>query len=259
MIQTLQSNAFENIIFQNQKILSLQSPLAQDVSIVFFTGSNCRHCVTMREVIDRVMPRYMGKMHFFTINLSENKVVVSKSQGTVYVADNSDASIPHVPMVVFYRKMIPIMRFQGDYNETEFVQFLTKATNITLDYTETSTAAAPIATPIYQQAPVTSTPATTYHAPAPYQQPAPVYQPQSQSAAYYPPPSHFPVQPQSPYQQSYYNTPHYRPPMPEQRLPRQNFEIADARSGGVFQSVENCSGKKFCYLTLSSAYSTRSN
>jgi hypothetical protein len=254
MIQTLQSNAFENVIFQNLKILSLQSPLAQDASIVFFTGSNCRHCVTMREVIDRVMPRYMGKMQFFTINLSENKVVVTKSQGTVYAADGSDASIPHVPMVVFYRKMVPIMRFQGEYNEAEFVQFLTKAANI--EYMAESAAPPP---PVYQPAaaPPQSNPAAyqTYA-----QQNPQTYAQQPQQQTYYPPPSHFPAQPQSPYQQSYYNTPHYRPPMPEQRLPRQqNFEIADARSGGVFQSVENCSGKKFCYLTLSSAYSSRSN
>lgn len=257
MIQTLQSNAFENVIFQNLKILSLQSPLAQDASIVFFTGSNCRHCVTMREVIDRVMPRYMGKMQFFTINLSENKVVVTKSQGTVYAADGSDASIPHVPMVVFYRKMVPIMRFQGEYNEAEFVQFLTKAANI--EYMAESAAPPPT---VYQPAAAAAPPQSN---PAAYQtyaqqNPQTYAQQQQQQQTYYPPPSHFPAQPQSPYQQSYYNTPHYRPPMPEQRLPRQqNFEIADARSGGVFQSVENCSGKKFCYLTLSSAYSSRSN
>jgi len=258
MIQTLQSSAFENIIFQNHKILALQPPFAHDASIVFFTGQNCEFCVTMRKVIDRVMPSYMGKMQFFTINLSENKEVIFKSQGTIYASDSSDASIPHVPMVVFYRNMIPVMRFQGDYNEAEFVQFLTKAASVSI--TET-------ASPAYSKAtthPAPSLHQTPHPVPISYQTPSPQqtsYQPpqtqyQSQ-AAYYPPPSHFPTQPQSPYQQSYYNTPHYRPPMPEQRLPRQNFEITDANRGGVFQSVENCSGKKFCYLTLSSAYKNK--
>ena len=146
------------------------------------------------------------------------------------------------------------MRFQGEYNEAEFVQFLTKAAHI--EYMADAPAAAP--PPVYQ--PAAAAPPPPHSNPASYPTYPQTYaHQQHQQQTYYPPPSHFPARPQSPYQQSYYNTPHYRPPMPEQRLPRQqNFEIADARSGGVFQSVENCSGKKFCYLTLSSAYSSGS-
>ena len=249
MMQTLQSNAFETLGVEFKKYLALQVP--SELAVVFLTGSDCKYCVEMREVIDRVMPRYIGKVQFFTVNLSENKSVVSKAEGSVY-QDGSDASIQHVPVVIFYRKQMPIARFKGQYNEHDFAQFIASAIEGSVAvpaYAPPPSYAPPPAAAGYEQ-PVA---ASAYQQPYAYQQqsaPPQQYQ-QQQQQHYQPPPAKL--------QQSYYNTPYRQPPLQQHQQDlynRPGGAAASAAAADNAPSIENCSGRKFCYSTYANAYNS---
>lgn len=256
MMQTLQSNAFETLVVEFKKYLALQVP--SELAVVFLTGSDCKYCVEMREVIDRVMPRYIGKVQFFTVNLSENKSVVSKAEGSVY-QDGSDASIQHVPIVIFYRKQMPIARFKGQYNEQEFAQFIASAIEgsvpVAAAYVPPPPAyAAPASA---QQYPPSIDPAAVaaaaYH-PYPYQQQQQQQQQQYQQQ-HYQPVAAAPAK----LQQSYYNTPYRQPPHhsdPYNSRPGASAAAAAAAAAENAPSIENCSGRKFCYSTYANAYNS---
>jgi len=246
MMQTLQSNAFETLVVEFKKYLALQVP--SELAVVFLTGSDCKYCVEMREVIDRVMPRYIGKVQFFTVNLSENKSVVSKAEGSVY-QDGSDASIQHVPVVIFYRKQMPIARFKGQYNEHDFAQFIASAIE------------GSVAVPAYAPPPSYAPPPAAAAAGYPVEQPvAAAYQ---QPYAY---PQATPQQYQQHYQptaaapaklqQSYYNTPYRQPPLQQQHQPDLYNRPGAAAAADNAPSIENCSGRKFCYSTYANAYNS---
>jgi|694.fasta_scaffold00855_65 hypothetical protein len=251
MMQTLQSNAFETLVVEFKKYLALQVP--SELAVVFLTGSDCKYCVEMREVIDRVMPRYIGKVQFFTVNLSENKSVVSKAEGSVY-QDGSDASIQHVPIVIFYRKQMPIARFKGQYNEHDFAQFIASAIEGSVavpayapppSYAPPPAAAAgypveqPVAASAYQQQPYAYQQAT----PQQYQQQQQHYQPTAATAP-------------AKLQQSYYNTPYRQPPLQQHQQDLYNRPGAAAAAADNAPSIENCSGRKFCYSTYANAYNS---
>ena len=250
MMQTLQSNAFETLVVEFKKYLALQVP--SELAVVFLTGSDCKYCVEMREVIDRVMPRYIGKVQFFTVNLSENKSVVSKAEGSVY-QDGSDASIQHVPVVIFYRKQMPIARFKGQYNEHDFAQFIASAIEGSVAvaaYVPPPSYAPPPAAAGYEQ-PVA---ASAYQQPYAYQQQAapPQHYQQQQQQHYQPPPAKL--------QQSYYNTPYRQPPLQQHQQDLYNrpggAASAAAAAADNAPSIENCSGRKFCYSTYANAYNS---
>ena len=250
MMQTLQSNAFETLVVEFKKYLALQVP--SELAVVFLTGSDCKYCVEMREVIDRVMPRYIGKVQFFTVNLSENKSVVSKAEGSVY-QDGSDASIQHVPVVIFYRKQMPIARFKGQYNEHDFAQFIASAIEGSVAvaaYVPPPSYAPPPAAAGYEQ-PVA---ASAYQQPYAYQQQAapPQHYQQQQQQHYQPPPAKL--------QQSYYNTPYRQPPLQQHQQDLYNRPGGAAASAAAAAdnapSIENCSGRKFCYSTYANAYNS---
>jgi thiol-disulfide isomerase/thioredoxin len=244
MMQTLQSNAFETLVVEFKKYLALQVP--SELAVVFLTGSDCKYCVEMREVIDRVMPRYIGKVQFFTVNLSENKSVVSKAEGSVY-QDGSDASIQHVPVVIFYRKQMPIARFKGQYNEHDFAQFIA------------SSIEGSVAVPAYAPPPSYAPPpaagyeqpvaASAYQQPYAYQQQPQQYQQQQ----HYQQPTAAPAK----LQQSYYNTPYRQPPLQQHQQDLYNRPgTASAAAADNALSIENCSGRKFCYSTYANAYNS---
>lgn len=249
MMQTLQSNAFETLVVEFKKYLALQVP--SELAVVFLTGSDCKYCVEMREVIDRVMPRYIGKVQFFTVNLSENKSVVSKAEGSVY-QDGSDASIQHVPVVIFYRKQMPIARFKGQYNEHDFAQFIASAIEGSVavpayapppSYAPPPAAAAgyPVEQPVA---------ASAYQQPYAYQQATP--QQYQQQQHYQPSAATAPAK----LQQSYYNTPYRQPPLQQHQQDLYNRPGAAAAAADNAPSIENCSGRKFCYSTYANAYNS---
>ena len=240
MMQTLQSNAFETLVVEFKKYLALQVP--SELAVVFLTGSDCKYCVEMREVIDRVMPRYIGKVQFFTVNLSENKSVVSKAEGSVY-QDGSDASIQHVPVVIFYRKQMPIARFKGQSIEGSVA---------VPAYAPPPSYAPPPAAAGYEQ----QQPAAAYQQPYAYQQQSPQhYQQQQQQQQHYQPPTAAPAK----LQQSYYNTPYRQPPLQQQQHQQDLYNrpgTAAAAAADNAPSIENCSGRKFCYSTYANAYNS---
>ena len=255
MMQTLQSNAFETLVVEFKKYLALQVP--SELAVVFLTGSDCKYCVEMREVIDRVMPRYIGKVQFFTVNLSENKSVVSKAEGSVYQEDGSDASIQHVPVVIFYRKQMPIARFKGQYNEHDFAQFIASAIegSVPAYAPPPSYAPPPPAAAMY---PVEQQPVAAYQQPYTYQQQQPpqqYQQQQQQQQQHYQPTAAAPAK----LQQSYYNTPYRQPPLQQQQQQHQQ-DLYNRPPGGAAAdnapSIENCSGRKFCYSTYANAYNS---
>ena len=116
MLQTLQRNAFETIQKDGKKILCLKN-FSRSYALVIFTGNNCQHCVKMMDVVNKVMPNFENKLHFLTINLSENEEVHKDSIGTA-------TNITYVPFVILYADNLPYKIFEGDYNEIEFQQFL---------------------------------------------------------------------------------------------------------------------------------------
>ena len=244
-MQTLQSNAFETLVVEFKKYLALQVP--SELAVVFLTGSDCKYCVEMREVIDRVMPRYIGKVQFFTVNLSENKSVVSKAEGSVY-QDGSDASIQHVPVVIFYRKQMPIARFKGQYNEHDFAQFIASAI-------EGSVAVpAYVPPPSYAPPPAAAAGYPVEQPVAAYQQP---YAYQQATPQQYQQQHYQPTAAPAKLQQSYYNTPYRQPPLQQHQQDLYNRPgTAASAAADNAPSIENCSGRKFCYSTYANAYNS---
>lgn len=131
MLQTLQFNAFEVYQKDGNSFLALKN-YPQAYTLVFFSGNNCKFCVQMKEIIEQSMSTFLHKIHFVTINLSENKNVVQMSEKTIMM-DGSDGSIQHVPFIVMYYNNLPIKRFIGNYTVNEFTTFLNGVLDVAQD------------------------------------------------------------------------------------------------------------------------------
>lgn len=222
MLSTLQTESFIVQELNNKKYLTLDHA---GISIVFFTGTNCQYCVQMRDVLDRTMPLFMNRFKFFTINLSENKEVVKKSEATFFISDGSNATIQHVPIVVFYSNSFPFKKFSGNYNVQEFSAFLEdclKSQDVVYapqfpepPHAAAGSSAAPMAAQnFYPQQP------TNYHRP-----PNPHMQ-------------RMQTQPRS-----------FASQMINQRQPSQQQSNMEEE-----ETMTNCSTRKFCYLSYKDAY-----
>ena len=250
MLQTLQSSAFRVNETNEKKYLVIENIFG--AAIVFFSGSNCQYCVQMRDVLDRTMPAFMSRVKFYTINLSENKDVVKKSEATFFINDTQKADIQHVPLVIFYKNGLPYRKFSGNYNVSEFSTFVEESL-------QEQAPRVPV-----QQAPVQQ--AASHYEQQPMQQP-------QQAAAY-------PAYPQVNYNGAYQNYGQQRQ-LAQQHLPSQNHlsqhqipltqhmpaaqhmmssqhlpqrQAAASQQQSESISVNNCSNKKFCYLSFKEAY-----
>lgn len=215
MLQTLQSSVFRVNEAGDKKYLVIDNIIG--AAIVFFSGSDCQYCVQMRDILDRTMPAFMSRVKFFTINLSENKEVVKKSEATFFIHDTQKADIQHVPFIVFYNNGLPCRKFNGNYNVQEFSTFLEEC------LVAEPSRPAPVVQPMQ---------------PKPLPPVQPYYEQQQQpnfKAAYY-----------SGYGQEGYA-------QRQMQHPRA-ASSAQLHSQSESTSVNNCSNKKFCYLSFKDAY-----
>jgi thiol-disulfide isomerase/thioredoxin len=255
MLQTLQTDSFIVHELNDKKYLVIEHP---GMSIVFFTGSNCQYCVQMRDVLDRTMPTFMNRLKFFTINLTENKEVVKKSEATFFISDGSSATIQHVPIVIFYDNSLPFKKFSGNYTVQEFSNFLDECLALKQPSIEYKSPVAPsrAAAHHYQQAPMTPQPMaqqTTYQ---PYQQNGydQQYQQHQQQASMHPAASASMHQQYGSSSHPASASMHTQQPHGSQYSRSHQQQSAPVTASAEAITLNNCSTRKFCYLTYKDAY-----
>lgn len=246
MLQTLQSSAFRVNETNEKKYLVIENIFG--AAIVFFSGSNCQYCVQMRDVLDRTMPAFMSRVKFYTINLSENKDVVKKSEATFFINDTQKADIQHVPLVIFYKNGLPYRRFSGNYNVPEFSTFVEESLQEQAPRVPVQQAPVQQAASHYEQQPIQQPQQAAAYPQVNYNGAYQNYGQQRQLAQHLPSQNHL-SQHQIPLTQHMPASQHM---MSSQHLPQRQAASSQQQSESI--SVNNCSNKKFCYLSFKEAY-----
>jgi len=85
-------------------------------SLVLFYSNQCKHCKTLVPIFKK-LPGTIGGCQFGLLNVGTNMKVVQKSKGTV-------TEIQYVPLIILYINGKPFMRYAGNYNQAEIIQFV---------------------------------------------------------------------------------------------------------------------------------------
>ena len=91
-------------------------------SLIFFYSTECQHCEKCVPII-KGLPSTLGGCKFGMINVSNNKHVVTKSQGT-------KTQITYVPLIILYIDGMPYLQYNGPHETEPITKFIIEASQM---------------------------------------------------------------------------------------------------------------------------------
>lgn len=114
----LTANDFQHIEKENGNVLCTN---IQGFSLILFYSTQCNYCKELIPIFKQ-LPGQVDGCQFGMINVNKNKKIIQMSNKTI-------VPITYVPYIILYIDGIPFMRYDGDNNKEDILQFIIEVAN----------------------------------------------------------------------------------------------------------------------------------
>jgi len=114
----LTANDFQNIEKENGNVLCTN---IKGFSLILFYSTQCNYCKELIPIFKN-LPGQVDGCNFGMINVNKNKHIIQMSNQTI-------VPITYVPYIILYIDGIPFMRYDGESNQDEILNFIIEVAN----------------------------------------------------------------------------------------------------------------------------------